>query len=93
MRCAVGCDLLAGAGEGGLARLMGHAFFSGVDWAGLREAPAPAFARPQRDAHVDDVGLDWEMTSLVAALPVTIFTSLLLCVRHHQYMPKFNMCG
>jgi len=60
----------AGAGEEGLPELKSHPFFAGVDWASLREQPAPAFARPQRHADVDDVGLDWEMTSLMASLPV-----------------------
>lgn len=60
----------AGAGEEGLQELKSHPFFAGVDWALLREQPAPAFARPQRHADVDDVGLDWEMTSLMASLSV-----------------------
>lgn len=47
-----------------------HPFFEGINWQGLRDGPAPEFARPQQEPDVDSVGLDWEMSSLAAALPV-----------------------
>ena len=59
-----------GAGAQDLQEVKAHPFFQGVQWDGLRDSPAPAFARPQHAPEVESVGLDWEMSSLAAALPV-----------------------
>jgi hypothetical protein len=43
---------------------MAHPFFSGVDWAAVRDAPAPQCV-PRPDAgEREDLSLDWELTSL-----------------------------
>lgn len=59
-----------GAGAQNLQEVKAHPFFQGVQWEGLLNSPAPAFARPQHAPEVESVGLDWEMSSLAAALPV-----------------------
>ncbi|KAK9802913.1 hypothetical protein WJX73_005752 [Symbiochloris irregularis] len=61
-----------GWGEEGMQRLKRHKFFSGVRWEGLRGQRAPAWLRREPLANLEDEGFNWELTSLLAALPLHI---------------------
>lgn len=50
-------------GAKSLEELQAHPFFAGVDWAAVRDAPAPRFVPPPAPP-ADDLGLDWELSSL-----------------------------
>lgn len=57
-------------GAAGWQELQAHPFFEGIDWAGLRAGPAPAFEAPPPPGFAGDDGLDWEFGSLMRAQPV-----------------------
>ncbi|KAK9830445.1 hypothetical protein WJX72_011801 [[Myrmecia] bisecta] len=60
-----------GVGLRGLDELREHAFFDSVHWEHIWETAAPAIAPPRNTSReLDEKGLDWEMQSLAAALPV-----------------------
>ena len=45
---------------------------AGVRWEGLRTQQAPAWLHRQALANLEDEGLNWELTSLLAALPLHV---------------------
>lgn len=49
-----------------------HDMASGVQWEGLRTQRAPAWLPREALAHLEDEGLNWELTSLLAALPLHV---------------------
>eukprot|EP01024_Parvocaulis_polyphysoides_P031463 TRINITY_DN28418_c0_g3_i1.p3 TRINITY_DN28418_c0_g3~~TRINITY_DN28418_c0_g3_i1.p3 ORF type:complete len:124 (+),score=38.62 TRINITY_DN28418_c0_g3_i1:432-803(+) len=57
----LGCD--------DLEELKKHAFFEKTEWENLWEQKAPEFLAP-KVVDADDVGYDWELTSLMSALPI-----------------------
>lgn len=53
-----------------MAELRRHAFFAGVDWAGLWARRGPPFAEPDLEsAGSVSSSFDWELQSLASALP------------------------
>ncbi|KAK9842363.1 hypothetical protein WJX81_008610 [Elliptochloris bilobata] len=61
-----------GAGKRGMQELKEHAFFRGVDWQRVREQEPPALALPPPAEMGDEnaEGLNWELTSMLSALPI-----------------------
>jgi hypothetical protein len=59
----------AASGAHDMSQLKAHPLFEGVDWQAVRGRPAPVPA-PLPQPSPDDVGLDWELTSLLQQQPV-----------------------
>ena len=57
------------AGAADLGELRRHPFFAGVEWEGLRGRPAPAFVEVEGSVGSATSSFDWELQSMVAALP------------------------
>lgn len=68
-----------------LGELQAHPFFEGVDWQTVRETRAPPFSVPQELDTDSSVGLDWEMSSLAASLPVAY--------QAHEGAPIYHTSG
>eukprot|EP01026_Neomeris_dumetosa_P069887 TRINITY_DN6934_c1_g1_i1.p1 TRINITY_DN6934_c1_g1~~TRINITY_DN6934_c1_g1_i1.p1 ORF type:complete len:371 (-),score=61.53 TRINITY_DN6934_c1_g1_i1:158-1243(-) len=56
-------------GSEDLEDLKKHPFFEGVKWKDLFQQEAPKYF-PPKVPDIDDVGHDWELTSLMSALPI-----------------------
>lgn len=60
---ALGLFLLL-AGYSSIQEVKQHAFFAGINWEAVRKAPAPQTVACRQHSP-QDVGLDWELTSLI----------------------------
>eukprot|EP00775_Hariotina_reticulata_P004840 gene4840-5087_t len=65
-------------GHTDIAEVQRHPFFAGIDWSGVREAPAPRFV-PLPAPNPDDLALDWELTSLLSGSGVPV---------KYEYLPS-----
>eukprot|EP00803_Ostreobium_quekettii_P011462 evm.model.scf_1044.2 EVM.evm.TU.scf_1044.2 scf_1044:27425-30971(+) len=63
-------DQGARLGADDIAEVKAHPFFEGIQWCSLREAKAPEY-RPRPRADPEEEGLDWDLKSMVEAVPVT----------------------